>query len=59
MTLVMFGYFVSTEFFSDMTNINLKQILFLITYVNHFTDKEIFTFHQIYGKYFTSAKRFN
>ncbi len=28
MNLVMFGYFVSTEFFSDMTNINLKQILF-------------------------------
>jgi hypothetical protein len=28
MNLVMFGYFISTEFFADMTNINLKQILF-------------------------------
>ena len=28
MNLVMFGYFASTEFFSDMTNINLKEILF-------------------------------
>ena len=25
---VMLGYFVTTEFFTDMTNINLKQILF-------------------------------
>ena len=28
MNFVMFGYFVTTEFFTDMTNINLKQILF-------------------------------
>ena len=28
MNLVMFGYFVSTQYFSDMTNINLKQMLF-------------------------------
>ena len=28
MNLVMFGYFITTEFFADMTNINLKQILF-------------------------------
>ena len=28
MNLVMFGYFISTEFFADMTNIDLKQILF-------------------------------
>lgn len=28
MTLVMFGYFVSTQFFADMTDINLKQMLF-------------------------------
>lgn len=28
MNLVMFGYFVSTQFFNDMTNINLKQMLF-------------------------------
>jgi hypothetical protein len=28
MNLVMFGYFASTQFFSDMTDINLKQILF-------------------------------
>ena len=28
MNLVMFGYFVSTQFFSDMTNINIKQMLF-------------------------------
>lgn len=28
MNLVMFGYFVSTQFFADMTNINLKEMLF-------------------------------
>ena len=28
MNLVMFGYFVSTQFFNDMTDINLKQMLF-------------------------------
>jgi hypothetical protein len=28
MNLVMFGYFASTQFFSDMTDINLKQVLF-------------------------------
>lgn len=28
MNLVMFGYFVSTQFFADMTNIDLKQMLF-------------------------------
>ena len=28
MNLVIFGYFISTEFFADMTNIDLKQILF-------------------------------
>ena len=28
MNLVMFGYFVSTQFFSDMTDIDLKQMLF-------------------------------
>jgi hypothetical protein len=28
MNLVMFGYFVSTQFFSDMTNINLKEMMF-------------------------------
>jgi hypothetical protein len=28
MNLVMFGYFASTQFFGDMTDINLKQMLF-------------------------------
>jgi hypothetical protein len=28
MNLVMFGYFVSTQFFADMTDINLKQMMF-------------------------------
>jgi hypothetical protein len=28
MNLVMFGYFVTTQFFSDMTDINLKQMMF-------------------------------
>jgi len=28
MNLVMFGYFASTQFFSDMTDINLKQMMF-------------------------------
>ena len=28
MNLVLFGYFVSTQFFADMTDINLKQMLF-------------------------------
>ena len=28
MNLVMFGYFVSTQLFADMTNINLKEMLF-------------------------------
>jgi len=28
MNLVMFGFFVSTQYFSDMTDINLKQMLF-------------------------------
>ena len=28
MNLVMFGYFVSTQFFNDMTDINLKEMLF-------------------------------
>jgi hypothetical protein len=28
MNLVMFGYFASTQFFSDMTNIDLKKMLF-------------------------------
>ena len=28
MNLVMFGYFVSTQYFSDMTNIDLKKMLF-------------------------------
>lgn len=28
MNLVMFGYFVSTQFFADMTDINLKQLMF-------------------------------
>ena len=28
MNLVMFGYFVSTQYFADMTNVNLKQMLF-------------------------------
>jgi hypothetical protein len=28
MNLVMFGYFVSTQYFADMTDINLKQMLF-------------------------------
>ena len=28
MNLVMFGYFVSTQYFADMTDINLKQMMF-------------------------------
>jgi hypothetical protein len=28
MNLVMFGYFASTQYFGDMTNIDLKQMLF-------------------------------
>lgn len=28
MNLVMFGYFVTTQFFSDMTDINLKEMMF-------------------------------
>jgi hypothetical protein len=28
MNLVMFGYFVATQFFADMTDINLKQMMF-------------------------------
>jgi hypothetical protein len=28
MNLVMFGYFATTQFFSDMTNINLKEMMF-------------------------------
>jgi hypothetical protein len=28
MNLVMFGYFVSSQFFSDMTDINLKEMMF-------------------------------
>jgi len=28
MNLVMFGYFVSTQFFADMTDINLKQMIY-------------------------------
>ena len=28
MNLVMFGYFVSTQYFADMTDINLKDMLF-------------------------------
>jgi len=28
MNLVMFGYFVTTQFFADMTDINLKQMMF-------------------------------
>ena len=28
MNLVLFGYFVSTQYFSDMTDINLKQMMF-------------------------------
>jgi hypothetical protein len=28
MNLVMFGYFVSTQFFADMTDINLKDMMF-------------------------------
>jgi hypothetical protein len=28
MNLVLFGYFVSTQFFSDMTDINLKEMMF-------------------------------
>ena len=28
MNLVMFGYFVSTQFFADLTDINLKEMLF-------------------------------
>jgi len=28
MNLVMFGYFVSTQYFADLTDINLKQMLF-------------------------------
>lgn len=28
MNLVMFGYFVSTQYFADMTNINLKQMIY-------------------------------
>ena len=28
MNLVMFGYFVSTQYFSDMTDINLKDMMF-------------------------------
>ena len=28
MTLVMFGYFAQTQFFNDMTDINLKEMLF-------------------------------
>ena len=28
MNLVLFGYFVSTQFFADLTDINLKQMLF-------------------------------
>jgi len=28
MNLVMFGYFASTQYFGDMTDINLKQMLF-------------------------------
>jgi hypothetical protein len=28
MNLVMFGFFVSTQYFSDMTDINLKQMMF-------------------------------
>jgi hypothetical protein len=28
MNLVMFGYFVSTQYFSDMTDINLKEMMF-------------------------------
>ena len=28
MNLVLFGYFTSTQYFGDMTNINLKQMIF-------------------------------
>ena len=28
MNLVMFGYFAQTQFFNDMTDINLKEMLF-------------------------------
>jgi hypothetical protein len=28
MTLVSFGYFVSTQFFADMTDINLREFLY-------------------------------
>ena len=28
MNLVMFGYFTSTQYFGDMTNINLKDMIF-------------------------------
>ena len=28
MNLVMFGYFVSTSYFSEMTDINLKEMMF-------------------------------
>tara|TARA_E500000331_G_scaffold187042_1_gene179978 strand:+ start:15945 stop:17543 length:1599 start_codon:yes stop_codon:yes gene_type:complete len=28
MNLVMFGYFISTQYFSDMTDINIKQLMF-------------------------------
>ena len=28
MNLVLFGYFVSTQFFADMTDINLKEMMF-------------------------------
>ena len=28
MNLVMFGFFATTDFFSDMTNIDIKQIMF-------------------------------
>ena len=28
MNLVMFGYFISTQYFSDMTDINLKEMMF-------------------------------
>ena len=28
MNLVMFGYFISTQYFADMTDINLKEMMF-------------------------------
>ena len=45
-----------TESLSTDKLFYLKQILFYITYLNHLSDKEIFEFHQLYGKYHDNMK---